>query len=154
MARKLYANYFLWQRNDISLKVVQGQAETDLTLFLQQPPGVAAPESKGSSMATDGKFVGMIVYVPINTQTVSTVHFRVQALEFPFSGSWKILGGVDVPPGEIGCFYSDPDTSDGTRDYLQYAVVKVTVEAEPGSLNPANAVENVSMMIGFDVGLG
>ena len=152
MVKKLYANYFTWTRDDAQFDVRAGATENILTLFFQ-PTGVIGGTSfdEGSMMPTSGLFVGMIIFVTTNTNTVSTITFKVQARE-PGSGDWKILGFIDIPPGEIGCFYSDPDTSDFTREYAEYSMLKVSTEGSGGSTS--KKIDKVTVMIGLETEVG
>ena len=152
MVRKLYANYFLWTRDDLQYDVRAGATESILTLF-NQPTGAAGGTSfdEGSMMPTSGLFVGMIIFVTTNTNNLSTITFKVQARE-PGSGSWKILGFVDIPPGEVGCFYSDPDTSDFTREYAEYSMLKISTEGSGGS--STKNIDKVTVMIGLEAEVG
>ncbi len=152
MVRKLYANYFLWARDDAHYDTSGGENERIFTLF-NQPTGAAggANKDEGSMMPTSGLFVGMIIFVTTNTTTVSTITFKVQAFE-PGAADWKILGFVDIPPGEIGCFYSDPDTSDFTREYAEYSMLKISTEGSAGSAS--KKLDKVTVMIGLETEVG
>ena len=151
MVRKLYANYFSWS-SDIAFDIRAGSSETFKMLNFQTPTINASNVSRGSYMPTSGLFVGMIIHVGFNNNTIANTIFRVNAFEPLWGGAAKVLGEVIIPPGEIGCFYSDPDTSEFTREYLELSVISLSIQAD--DFSSAKKIADVTVMIGLETEVG
>jgi len=153
MARVLYANWFAWS-SSFSLNnhpTAGTQRQKQLKLI---PDGTGVPVGdQDSIMLTDGKFVGMIVYVRTST-TTGPVRFtcvRTPRISDAYDlADDVVLGTVTIPAGETGCFYSDPDTSDGTRSYFAFDNVTIRTVLDSGF----GQISDTDVLLGMDMSSG
>jgi len=153
MAKILFANFFAWSHTK-SLRTQTQPITTQRVWnlkFVDLGTGLP-PAREGSVMPTDGHFIGFIVYVGINTGASTTSTYKVVRIP-RIGGSYdyadeKVLGFVDIPPLETGCFYTDPDTSDGTREYFQYDNIQFRSVKDIGG---SEGTADVHILLGMDV---
>lgn len=135
MVRKLFGNFFSFVRAPIqdTKGFNKSPGPYPKRFFVEKFGDHMSPQSsidfspsQGSIMPTSGKFVGMIVHVEGNDLATVETTFVFSRINYPWETSTKIeLGRVTIPGGTIGCFYSDPDTSDGERSYGQFAALLI-----------------------------
>ena len=159
MVRKLYANFFSIQRakEADTFAKIKSPGPYPRLFFREKFSDHTSPQSsstgspsQGSIMPTSGKFVGMIVHVQFNDLAGVDTDYVFYRINYPWNTVDKFeIGRVHVPGGEIGCFYSDPDTSDGSRSYGQLSALLVEgfISAN-GSQNAG--VKGTTIMIGID----
>jgi len=149
MARFLYANYFTWNHsNNLQLG---GSIPGPFTTFLSIDGEAVSSSSAdtGAIQATDGFFVGMIMHVGSNTQGGGSVKFDIEKVT-KLSGyvTRTILGNITVPAGEVGCFYSNPDTLESTRSFTKYDNLRMKLSKVSGDGGGGPA--DVTLMIGLE----
>ncbi len=153
VARLLYANWFAWTHsiNWRSNTTAGEEVQFDLKL-VKDSTGVPVA-NHSSIMMTDGKFVGLIVHVDTSSTSgpLRIICVRTPKINDAYDLADDIvLGTVNIPAGETGCFYSDPDTSDGTRSFFAYDNVTLRLVLDSGS----GRVENLDLLLGMDMSSG
>jgi len=150
MAKVLFANFFAWSHS----KQLDTAAGSQTLLYNMKlfKISTGSPAREGSVMPTDGHFVGMIIFVEANANTVNNTTFDIVRIP-RISNSYdyadqKVLGTITVPPFEIGCFYTDPDTSEGSREYNQYDNLQLQV-TQDGTQDTAKLTK-LHVLIGLD----
>jgi len=151
MAQVLFANFFAWSHAK-SLETATQPHTTQRVFNLKLVDfGAGLPAARiGSVMPTDGHFIGIIVYVGENTGATTTSTYKVVRIP-KIGGGYdyadeKVLGFVDIPPLETGCFYSDPDTSDGVREYFQYDNIQFRTVKDAGG---SEGTKDVHLLLGM-----
>jgi len=154
MAKLLYANWFAWGNSSNLQNHPVAGTQRQLQLKITTD-GIGVPVgSNHSIMLTDGKFVGMIVYVRTNP-TSGPVRFT--CVKTPFVDDAYdladdvVLGTVTIPAGEVGCFYSDPDTSDASRSYFAFDNITIRRILDSGG---GGQISDVDILIGMDFSSG
>jgi len=151
MAKILYANWFAWSSSSHLLTSTTAGLEQVLNIKLAQiRTGLLPNAREGSIMMTDGKFVGFIAYIATNTATgpctISVVRIPQVGGSYDYADE-KVLGSVTIPAGETKCFYTDPDTSDGTREYFARDNLQFRLVKESGG----GQIKDISILLGMDM---
>jgi len=153
MTKILYANHFTqghlvqFDTKGINANDIQNSTTIDFVI----PSGGTA--ETGSVMPASGKFVGMILHVRTNTAFLGPSVYRI--VRFSFSDGYatkKTLGFISVPKGETGCFYSDPDTSDGVREWFEYDRIEFEKEKFDDGIN--QGLTDVEVVLGLETDVG
>ena len=149
--RVLYANNFSWSQSK-RLRTTDQNDNSEREFNIKIEALSFSEDNKGTVMPTDGLFVGLIVFVGTNNNNLGTTTYKVVRTPRIGGGYDKnddvILGFVDVPPLETGCFYSDPDTSDAVRQYLQYDNIQFRTVKDAGGVGAG--CTNVTVLLGME----
>lgn len=138
MTRILYGNWFSQGHNSLYDSITLSVGARRLNNINGNALVNSTQLVNWTRMANSGKFVGFIIHVGINDSTSGTTEYRIIASRQ--STDWtteSIIGTVIIPAGEIGCFYSDPDRSEGLRrfffhDGLAFATLKPSGDNSKG----------------------
>lgn len=151
MTRILAANYFSWH-NDNTLETDVMVAGQTRKFDINQFEVGTANKADGSVMPVPGHVVGMIVHTRLNDQAVGGIS-RYEIRKKTALSSYNtetVIMTVDIPGGETGCFYSDPDIPADDREYEQYDTLRLYVQA----LNFTGGTQDVTVMIGLETEQG
>jgi len=151
MTRILGANYFSWnQRNIYGTDNLLATVTLDVDLEQNNPD----TDDKGSVMPTAGLFVGLIVHVSTNNATKGLSRYRMQHKTFSSDyATTSFIMDIDIPFGETGCFYSDPDLSEGIRTYEQYDILQLVISHED-TQSVGTGTNGVSLVLGIETKVG
>jgi len=159
MVRKLYGNHFGFTRdkdfdtfaknkNPGPYPRLMGRAK--YSTWQSPESSATGSPSQGLLVPTSGKFVGMIVHVQFNDLALVDTDYVVYRQNYPWVTADQVeIGRVHVPGGEIGCFYSDPDTSDASRSFASMAVILIEMFISAGGSMNAG-IKGQTMHLAFD----
>ena len=113
-------------------------------------PLTAQTEINRTIMGNSGKFVGMIVHVTTNDSTIGTTEYQIVASRFSDAYVGEIIiGTVEIPTGETGCFYSDHTISEGARTFFRYDSLAMR-SAKPTGDN-SHGCTDVEFLLGLEL---
>ena len=149
VTRILYGNWFSQGHNELydTRTAIVGNV---FYININGNPMTGSGAEQRVQMPNSGKFVGLIIHVGTNDSTSGTSEYSIRASRKSDDYATEAtLATVVIPTGETGCFYSDPDTSDGVRAFFRYDALSFTKLKPTGS--NSKGCSDIDFCLGLDM---